>query len=118
NSWWFGLKRMLLGYATGSLPDDQPLWQDIAPYDEVAGLQAQAAGKLVRLIETVERYWQQMREPATPTEWIGLFQSLLDDFFVFDGDAELALQQQLLRVLEDWRSATEEARFDDAIDAS
>src|SRR5690606_7898537 len=40
NTWWFGLRRMLLGYMTG----DAAATDTIEPYAEVGGLEADAVG--------------------------------------------------------------------------
>ncbi|WP_267224028.1 exodeoxyribonuclease V subunit gamma [Dyella silvae] len=77
NSWRFGLRRMLLGYAVG----DGETWQGIAPFDEVGGLDASLVGPLTRLLDELERYWQLLREPAAPDQWHERLLQLLADFF-------------------------------------
>ena len=48
NSWIFGLKRMLLGYAMGD-----ELFADISPYDEVQGLQGDLLGRFIDFIDAL-----------------------------------------------------------------
>src|SRR5690606_14073644 len=45
NTWRFGLRRMLLGYAVGS----GEAFADIEPYDEIGGLDAALIGPLTRV---------------------------------------------------------------------
>ena len=67
NSAWFGLQRMLLAYAAGSL-DDAPEasagWQGIEPYTEVGGLDAALAGSLAHLLGTLQEWWQRSQQQA------------------------------------------------------
>src|SRR5699024_12033297 len=77
NTWLFGLRRMLAGYLVG----DEAVWQGIAPYGEVAGLDARLAGQLAHLLDMLNHYWQQFTAKHTPDAWGELFGRLLDDFF-------------------------------------
>lgn len=47
NAWLFGIRRMLLGYASGA----SEAFAGIEPYDEVAGLEAASAGGLALLVD-------------------------------------------------------------------
>ena len=71
NSAWFGLQRMLLAYAAGSL-DDAPEasagWQGIEPYTEVGGLDAALAGSLAHLLGTLQEWWQRSQQQAGPQQ--------------------------------------------------
>lgn len=107
NSWRFGLRRMLLGYAVG----DGSAWQDIAPYEEVGGLDAALIGPLVELLDQLETYWQAMREPATPSQWHERLQALLADFFEADDPRDGDRLTRLGDALDAWRDACEEADF-------
>lgn len=99
HTWHFGLQRMLLGYAAGA---DAPAWQGIEPYDEPAGLQAAALGGLAHFLDTLDRYWQALNEPASPAQWGVCLQALLDDFFAPDQDADALLLSRFREGLQDW----------------
>ncbi|WP_202959272.1 exodeoxyribonuclease V subunit gamma, partial [Escherichia coli] len=73
NSWRFGLRRMLLGYAVG----EGAALQGIQPYDEVGGLDAALAGPLAVLLERLEVAYAELAEPATPAQWGERLQALL-----------------------------------------
>jgi len=111
NSWAFGLKRMLAGYLMG----DGPAWNNIQPLDEVAGLGAELAGRLSRLLENLEQHWLAFRDSATPTQWQLRFSQLLDDLFAPDEQDDQGLDAGLRDALNDWLAACGEADFDKAL---
>ncbi|WP_445146703.1 exodeoxyribonuclease V subunit gamma [Dyella sp. Tek66A03] len=107
NSWRFGLRRMLLGYAVG----DAGTWQGIAPYDEVGGLDAAMLGPITELFDQLEHYWQLLREAGTPAQWHERLQALLADFFAADDPADSDRLARLGDALDGWRDACTEAAF-------
>jgi exodeoxyribonuclease V gamma subunit len=111
NSWRFGLRRMLLGYAVG----DGEALDDIAPYAEVGGLDAALLGPLSLLLDRLEHTWQLLGTPATPAAWCERLRALLGDFFD-NGDEQDALRlNRLGDALDDWQQACNEAGFADPI---
>lgn len=112
NSWTFGLRRMLLGYAAG----DGGAWEDIAPLEEVGGLDAAVLGPLARLLERLDAHWRQLSVPAAPAQWVLRLRTLLDDFFAPGGRASEGLTiQRLQQALIDWEADCEAAAFCDAL---
>ena len=89
NSWLFGLKRMLLGYA---MPSDNGLFEDILPLDSVHGINAVLVGQLAAFIEAVEHFLNQLETPKKIKAWILLINQLMDRFFSSDEDDEYPLQ--------------------------
>ena len=114
NTWRFGMRRMLLGYATGQGPD----LNGIEPYDEVSGLEAALVGPLLTLLEHLESAREDLQQPATPVLWVERLQSLLKVFFRPVGDAEELLVNQLLKLLDDWLHTCESAQFDELVPLS
>ena len=111
NTWAFGLRRMLLGYAVGA----GEAWGEIEPYPEVGGLDASLVGPLADLLERLGEYWHAMREPASATEWGVRLRRLLRDFFeAAEADDGMRIER-LLDALDAWERACVEAAFDDAI---
>lgn len=108
NSWLFALKRMLYGYAAGEV--DTP-WQDIEPYTEVAGMQAQAAGGLADLIDCLQTYWQALSQAQDFAAWYPLLQQLLDDLFVPSEDSEHLILGRLRDGLDTLADSINEAQF-------
>jgi len=108
NSWLAGLRRMLLGYAVG----DGALWNGIAPYGEVGGLDAATIGPLQDLLDRLTLYWRDLREPLPPDAWVERLHALLDAFFDVDGDSnDSDLRGRLLDALEAWQQACRDAGF-------
>ncbi|AET95582.1 RecBCD enzyme subunit RecC (plasmid) [Burkholderia sp. SFA1] len=115
HTWAFGLRRMLLGYAVGA---DAQAWHDIEPFGEVGGLDAALIGPLARLLESLDRTLSTLREPATVPRWCERLRELRDTFFLSDDADDAYTFARLDDVLQGWRDACEEARFDDALPIS
>jgi len=108
-TWHFALQRLWLGYATGA----GEAFMDIAPYGEIAGLQATDLGPLAALIDALRAAWQTLQRPCTPLQWAVHLRALLDRFFdVTDARARL-LVQDLSDALEQWLADCAAARFDE-----
>ncbi|TKI05928.1 exodeoxyribonuclease V subunit gamma [Martelella alba] len=96
HTWQFGLTRMLLGYAMDSRSGD---WDGILPYDESSGLIAELAGNLAELLAQLRRWRNTLSLPKTPADWLPCCRAMIEDFFLPDAEAEMALT-----LLEDqWR---------------
>ena len=124
NTWAFGLRRMLLGYACGDLAldtdradADAPVmpWHDISPYPEVAGLSASAAGALDALVDVLRRWWRDARDSATPTAWADRARTLLTDVFEAGDDAERELLDALDAALSHWTRDCEDGGLASAV---
>ncbi|WP_239739844.1 MULTISPECIES: exodeoxyribonuclease V subunit gamma [Luteibacter] len=111
NTWTFGLRRMLLGYAVGA----GEAWGDIEPFDEVGGLDAALVGPLADLLDALGRHWRHMADPAPPTVWATRLRQLLDDFFDRSDADDAKLVERLLDALDVWEGACAEAAFDEAL---
>ncbi|MGZ5000411.1 MAG: exodeoxyribonuclease V subunit gamma, partial [Methylomonas sp.] len=120
NTWLFGLKRMLLGYAVGSDPTGRSEndWHDIEPYGEVAGLDATLLGPLAQLLTLIESLLQVFSERATPIAWADRLRNLLLDFFEATDADESYLLLQLQTTLEQWLTACEEAGLSETLPLS
>ncbi|MEL0169472.1 MAG: exodeoxyribonuclease V subunit gamma [Pseudomonadaceae bacterium] len=111
NSWRFGLRRMLLGYASGSAD----AWQQIEPYDEIGGLDAALIGPLSALLDALDRHELQLAEPAPPARWGERLRQLLADFFTADSDRDQLLVAQLNEGLADWLELCDSVALDVAL---
>jgi exodeoxyribonuclease V gamma subunit len=105
NTWQFGLRRMLLGYAVG----DGEALDGIEPYEEIGGLDAQWLGGLAFLLETLENYARRLAQPQSFSDWRQTMQSLLDDFFLAGNEAERKTLDTLTEALEKWCRYAEQA---------
>ncbi|MDB5817776.1 MAG: exodeoxyribonuclease subunit gamma [Rhizobacter sp.] len=111
NTWMFGLRRMLLGYASG----EGATFDDIEPYGEVGGLEASVAGSLADLVDTLAAWWQLGSQPATPGQWAGRCRRLIEDLFEPTDERERATVGALQRGLQTWLSACDSAEFDEPV---
>ncbi|QAU25382.1 exodeoxyribonuclease V subunit gamma [Dyella sp. M7H15-1] len=115
NSWRFGLRRMLLGYASGIAP----ALHDIAPYAEIGGLDAALLGQLCELLDTLEHYWHVFAKSATPMQWNEHLRQLLRDCFDPRGDdADTLRIERLEEALDSWLDACSEGSFSQAVPIS
>ena len=105
NTWQFGLRRMLLGYAVGA----GEAFEGIEPYEEIGGLDAQWVGSLSFLLETLEKYSVLLRQEHNSTEWQQTLSVLLDDFFVVNNERERKTLETLSSSLANWGQCCEQA---------
>ncbi|MDF3932192.1 exodeoxyribonuclease V subunit gamma [Pseudomonas citronellolis] len=111
NTWRFGLRRMLLGYAVGAAGS----FAEIEPYDEVGGLDAVLIGPLTRLLDALDRHLQVLREPAVPSTWGERLRGLLEAFFLPCSDRDEMLRTQLLDALEGWLALCDTAALSEML---
>lgn len=111
NSWRFGLRRMLLGYAVGSAS----AYEGIEPYDEIGGLDAALIGPLVALLDTLEIAHQELSHPATPKEWGIRLQALVQLFFQASNEHDDYVLAQLEELRETWLDTCESVGLHDEL---
>ena len=120
NSAWFGVRRMLMGYACGAGLLDSPstdpaggppAFADIDPYAEVAGIDAGLAGCLAHLLDELGRWSSLARTSATPAEWAQRGRILLAALFKPDTEADRQTVAALNEALTRWNDACSLAEF-------
>ncbi len=111
NTWDFGLKRMLLGYAVGRGEE----WNDIEPYDEVGGLEAALVGPLAAVLDEMEILWKELSQPGTPGQWCQRIRNLARDCFLPMGNQDRLTLNRLEQVLDDWLEACKEAELEEEV---
>ncbi|PTA50380.1 exodeoxyribonuclease V subunit gamma [Shewanella morhuae] len=90
NSWAFGIKRLILGYA---LSDDAPLYHDQLVVTGIEGQSAQALGKLLNFIEVLDETAQILALPQIGVLRLSELTELLDAFYDTDEDEREQLQE-------------------------
>jgi exodeoxyribonuclease V gamma subunit len=108
NSALFGLRRMLLGYASGAA---EP-FEGVVPYAEVGGLEAALAGSLAALLQVLSDWRARVATDATPVEWAVRWRWLVAAVAEPTDDAERAALALLEQALDRWLQACEAAGFD------
>jgi exodeoxyribonuclease V gamma subunit len=89
NSWAFGIKRLILGYA---FSDDAPLYHDALTVAGIEGQSAQALGKLLNFIEALDDYRLQLADNCSIEDRMAQLSQLLDDFYDVDDEERMQLQ--------------------------
>jgi exodeoxyribonuclease V gamma subunit len=111
NSWHFGLRRMLLGYAVGAGAS----CDGIEPYDEIGGLDAALIGPLVALIDALEVAYRELSSPASAGDWGARLNALLQVFFRAENEHDDYLLVQLQSLCEDWLETCEMVGLEDLL---
>ncbi|GIZ53695.1 RecBCD enzyme subunit RecC [Noviherbaspirillum aridicola] len=111
NAWIFGMRRMLLGYASGN---GGP-WAGIEPYGEVGGLDAGLAGCLAALVSSLLEWRQVLNTPAPPAQWGERARRLLSAFFLAGDEAGRLLLSRLDQCLQAWLDDCDSAGFAEEI---
>ncbi|MGY2293545.1 exodeoxyribonuclease V subunit gamma [Pseudomonas sp. SDO528_S397] len=111
NSWRFGLRRMLLGYAVGT----GAAWDGIEPYDEIGGLDATLIGPLVALLDALHTAHQTLCTSASPQAWGVRLQGLIRLFFLASSEHDDYLLSQLEHLRETWLQTCEAVGLQDEL---
>ncbi|TDJ72974.1 exodeoxyribonuclease V subunit gamma [Pseudomonas putida] len=111
NSWRFGLRRMLLGYAVGVGES----CDGIEPYDEIGGLDAALIGPLVALLDALDVACQALTQPATAGEWGARLNALLQVFFLAEDEHDEFLLMQLQDLRDSWLEVCETVGLQDPL---
>lgn len=111
NTWRFGLRRLFLGYA---LPPEGRLFQDVLPYPDLEGPEAEALGGLQGFIDTLAHWRAELVAPRPLGDWTATINRLMGDLLDPDQDEETLLQP-LRQALEQLRLDAQAADFDRAL---
>ncbi|MET0266374.1 MAG: exodeoxyribonuclease V subunit gamma [Duganella sp.] len=112
NAWIFGLRRMLLGYASGA---SGATFAGIEPYAEVGGLDAELAGSLAQLVEALLHWRAVLAQSHTPAEWGELARALLAAFFQAGEEGDRLTLAELSKALGRWISTCGDAQFEQEV---
>lgn len=85
NTWDFGIKRMLLGYAMAS---DEGVWESILPYDNSNGSAADLIGHLSFLLSKINKWRCELKKKRTLLKWLPICHDILHDFFLLNASTE------------------------------
>jgi exodeoxyribonuclease V gamma subunit len=80
NTWQHSLDRLLLGYAMSG--ENEALFNNILPFDEIEGQNASIVGHLTQWAITLFKYVHQLDQPRNLVDWIKVLNALLDDCFL------------------------------------
>jgi exodeoxyribonuclease V gamma subunit len=111
NAWIFGVRRMLLGYASGAGDS----FAGIEPYGEIGGLDAALAGSLAQLVEALLHWRAVLAQSRSPVEWGVQARALLATFFNAKEETDRLTLAQLDDALKKWLDTCEGASYDEAV---
>ncbi|MCH1930123.1 exodeoxyribonuclease V subunit gamma [Shewanella sp. A25] len=90
NSWAYGIKRLILGYA---MRDDAPLYHDQLVVAGIEGQSAQALGKLLNFIEVLDETAKRLQTRQNSQVRLAELTALLDAFFESDEEEREQIQE-------------------------
>ena len=108
NTWAFGLRRLLLGYAVGA---GAP-WGSTLPQAALNGLDATVISALLDWVEAVNQTLQELSGSKTPAQWGLTLAGVVERFFAAADDVDERLIQRCLAPLEVWLQACEAAQLE------
>jgi exodeoxyribonuclease V gamma subunit len=114
NSWAFGLRRLLLGYALGANAEAE-FWQGTLAQPALSGLDAALLASLLDWLAAVELTLPALQQDQTPAQWGATLRALVARFFAPAEDADERALASLLSPLDDWLLACDEAGLDTAL---
>ncbi|GAA3919727.1 exodeoxyribonuclease V subunit gamma [Litoribacillus peritrichatus] len=79
NTWLFGLKRMLAGYA---IPESSGVVNGVLSYDQIQGLSSELAGKLGILVNEIINIRSRFQASMAVSQWHALLNELLNQCFL------------------------------------
>jgi exodeoxyribonuclease V gamma subunit len=89
NSWAFGIKRLILGYAFN---DDADIYRDTLMVQGIEGQSSQALGKLLNFLETIDTYFNLFANDYSTAERLEQLQQLLADCYDTTDDEREQIQ--------------------------
>jgi len=111
NTWAFGLRRLLLGYAVGQ----GSAWGGTLPQAAIRSLDSALVSKLLNWLDAIDLTMSELHGDKAPDQWCALMEKIVERFFEPTDDAQERLLQRMLEPLEVWQKTCMEAEFDSAI---
>jgi exodeoxyribonuclease V gamma subunit len=108
NTWAFGLRRLLLGYAVGA---GAP-WGNTLPQAALNGLDASVISALLDWVEAVNLTLRELTGSKSPADWGLTLAGIVERFFAAADDVDERLIQRCLAPLEVWLQACEAAQLE------
>ena len=128
NTWAFGLRRLLLGYALGAaIPvvdrasanqdeaADQGVWQGVLAQPALSGLSGPVMAALLDWLQATTDTLAGLSQDQTPTQWGHTLNQLVQRFFAPADDSDERAIARMLEPLQGWLNACEAAQLDSAL---
>ena len=111
NTWIFGVRRMLLGYASGG----SGTYRGIESYAEIGGLDAALAGSLAQFVGAMIEWRSLLAIAATPAEWGQQIRLLMQTFFSDKDETDQCMLGRIDDALQNWLRACADAGFTETV---
>lgn len=116
NTWAFGLRRLFMGYAMPPEWADAP-YAEVLPFADIDAGEVDVLGTLQSLIDALAEWRRRLAVRNTASGWVEEINGLLETFFVFSGDDELALVDTIRSAMEQIVDLQRTAGVDEKISA-
>jgi exodeoxyribonuclease V gamma subunit len=110
NTWAFGLRRLLLGYALGA--DEGGVWQNTLAQPALSGLSAPLMAALLDWLQATTDTLAALSTDHTSTEWGSTLSQLVQRFFAPADEADERVIARVLEPLQSWLDACDAAQLD------
>ena len=114
NSWVFGLRRLLLGYALGPTSSDG-VWFDTLAQPGLDGLDGQWVDAVLQWLDDIAQSRVILQTPRRPSEWVTCWRDLCERFFLVRDPVDQQVMDRMLAPLEDWLADCQLADFDQPV---
>ena len=111
NSWLYGFKRLLMGYAAQSSTDVL----GIVPVENVEGLEAALLGPLMKFVNDLHKFSVDVSLSRNAQDWSLFIHDMLQSFFEVD-DEERNILEQVSLALENWNGHVQSVFYDKDIE--
>lgn len=111
NTWAFGVRRILLGYAL----EENQSWCETLALPGVRGLDTELVSKLLLWLDAVERLNAVLGRDHTASEWVVIFNDMIQDFFLPCDDAQELLLGKITEPLDEWERICTESRLNEQL---
>ena len=111
NSWLYGFKRLLMGYAAQSSTDVL----GIVPVENVEGLEAALLGPLMKFVNDLHKFSEDVSLSRNAQDWSLFIHDMLQSFFEVD-DEERNILEQVSLALENWNGHVQSVFYDKDIE--
>lgn len=108
NTWAFGLRRLLLGYAVGA----GDAWGDTLPQPGLGSLDARVFSALLDWVRAMQTMHDALAQSQSPAQWRDALHSLVATFFAPADAADERALQRLLEPLDAWQRLCQEATLE------
>ncbi len=126
NTWAFGLRRLLLGYALGATTPvgdgadqneaaGQGVWQDVLAQPALSGLSAPLMAALLDWLQATTDTLAALSQDQTPAQWGLTLNQLVQRFFAPADDSDERAIARVLAPLQSWLDACAAAQLDSAL---